>query len=244
MVPGHPPGPLRSLPCGMPEPKDLQPPSQRRIGPRSAPRLRAREAARRLAQAWPDSSCALHHASALELLVSTILSAQCTDARVNQVTPGLFRRWPDAAALAGAPLEELTAAVHSCGTHNQKARNIQGACRILVEEHGGRVPDSLEEIVRLPGVGRKTANCVLGTWYGRPAVVVDTHMIRILGLLGLVDSKDPEAIERRMMDLLPPEDWVVFTHRIIDHGRAVCIARRPRCGECVLRDLCPSASTA
>jgi endonuclease-3 len=228
----------------MTAPKDVPNPSARRIGPRSPRAARAREAARRLAEAWPESGCALHHASALELLVSTILSAQCTDARVNQVTPELFRRWPDAAALAGAPLEELATAVHSCGYHNQKARSIQGACRILCEEHGGRVPDALEPLVRLPGVGRKTANCVLGTWYGQPAVVVDTHMIRILGLLGLVDSKDPEAIERQVMELLPPEEWVVFTHRIIDHGRAVCIARRPRCGECVLRDLCPSASTA
>jgi endonuclease-3 len=227
----------------MAESKDPRSPSQRRIGPRSPRASRAREAARRLALAWPDSTCALRHASALELLVSTILSAQCTDARVNQVTPELFRRWPDAGSLAGASLEELAGAVHSCGYHNQKARSIQGACRILAQEHGGLVPDKLEELVRLPGVGRKTANCVLGTWYGKPAVVVDTHMIRILGLLGLVDSKDPEVIEREMMELLPPEGWVVFTHRIIDHGRAVCVARRPRCGDCVLKDLCPSATT-
>ncbi|MFA7330091.1 MAG: endonuclease III [Candidatus Delongbacteria bacterium] len=209
----------------------------------TARRTRARALAQRLREAYPDSGCALRHASALELLVSTILSAQCTDARVNQVTPGLFGRWPDAAALAGAGLEELAGAVHSCGYHNQKARAIQGCCRLIVEEHAGRVPDRLEELVRLPGVGRKTANCVLGTWYGQPAVVVDTHMIRILGLLDLTESRDPVQIEREVMDLLPPEEWVAFTHRIIDHGRAVCVARRPRCADCGLADLCPAAST-
>jgi endonuclease-3 len=202
---------------------------------------RAQAVARRLGNAWPDSRCSLHHDSAHQLLVATILSAQCTDARVNQVTPALFTRWPDAAALAGAPREELAAAVHACGYHNQKARSIQGACRRIVEEHGGQVPATLEELIRLPGVGRKTANCVLGAWHGKPALVVDTHMIRILGLLGLVASRDPEVIEREMMALLPPAEWVAFTHRIIDHGRAVCVARRPRCGECVLADLCPSA---
>jgi len=202
---------------------------------------RALDVALRLRKAWPDSGCALWHGSAHELLVATILSAQCTDARVNQVMPGLLERWPDAAAMAGAPLEELAEAVRSCGYYNQKARSIQEASRIIVQEHGGEVPPEREALVRRPGVGRKTANCVLGTWYGQPAMVVDTHMIRILGLLGLVSDKDPEHIEQEMMRLLPPEEWVSFTHRIIDHGRAVCIARRPRCGECVLRDLCPSA---
>lgn len=206
----------------------------------AARQARARETVRLLAEAYPDSDCALQHGSALELLVSTILSAQCTDARVNQTTPALFRRWPDAVALAEAPLEELAEAVHSCGYHNQKARSIQGSCRLLVEEHGGVVPERLEQLVKLPGVGRKTANCVLGTWYGQPAVVVDTHMIRILGLLGLTESEDPVKIEQDVMALLPPEDWVSFTHRIIDHGRAVCVARRPRCGECLLAGLCPS----
>ncbi len=188
----------------------------------------------------PWQGPALRHGSAHELLVATILSAQCTDARVNQVMPGLLQRWPDAAAMAGASVADLAEAVRSCGYFNQKAKSIQGASRAIVEEHGGRVPDRLEDLVRLPGVGRKTANCVLGTWYGQPAVVVDTHMIRILGLLGLVSDKDPEHIEQDLMPLLPPEEWVVFTHRIIDHGRAVCIARRPRCADCVLRSLCPS----
>ena len=201
---------------------------------------RAHAVAARLAEAYPQSGCALRHGSAHELLVATILSAQCTDARVNQVMPGLLQRWPDAAAMAGASVADLTEAVRSCGYFNQKAKSIQGASRAIVEEHGGRVPDRLEDLVRLPGVGRKTANCVLGTWYGQPAVVVDTHMIRILGLLGLVSDKDPEHIEQDLMPLLPPEEWVVFTHRIIDHGRAVCIARRPRCADCVLRSLCPS----
>ncbi len=203
---------------------------------------RAQAVAHRLAEAYPHSGCALRHGSAHELLVATILSAQCTDARVNLVMPELLRRWPDAAAMAGAGIAELAEAVRSCGYYNQKAKSIQGASRAIVEEHGGQVPQRLEELVRLPGVGRKTANCVLGTWYGQPAVVVDTHMIRILGLLGLVKDKDPEHIEQELMQLLPPEEWVVFTHRVIDHGRAVCIARRPRCGECVLKALCPSAA--
>lgn len=207
---------------------------------RSSLRSRALESARLLGEAYPHSACALRHGSALELLVSTILSAQCTDARVNLVTPGLFARWPDAAALAGADPAELAQAVHSCGYHNQKSRAIQGCCREILALHEGRVPDRLEELVKLPGVGRKTANCVLGTWYGQPALVVDTHMIRILGLLGLASSEDPVAIEREMMDLLPPEEWVAYTHRVIDHGRAVCVARRPRCGECVLGGICPS----
>ena len=203
-------------------------------------RQRALEAARLLRECHPHSTCALVHHSAHELLVATILSAQCTDARVNLVTPTLFARWPDAAALASAPPGELAEAVRSCGFFNQKARAIQEASRVIAAEHGGRVPDRLEDLVRLPGVGRKTANCVLGTWYGRPALVVDTHMIRILGLLGLVSSREPDLIEQEMMALLPPEEWVAFTHRVIDHGRAVCVARRPRCGDCALAGICPS----
>lgn len=195
-----------------------------------------------LQQAYPDSGCALVHDDALELLVSTILSAQCTDARVNQVTPALFERFPDAAAFASAPLEEIASLIHSCGFFNQKARSIQGCCRRLIEQHDGIVPAVLDDLVKLPGVGRKTANCILGTWYGVPALVVDTHMIRICGLLGLSSGRDPVRIEQRMMELLPPEEWVSFTHRIIDHGRAVCIARRPRCSDCVLASECPSAT--
>jgi endonuclease III len=211
---------------------------------KAARRARARELARRLAQAYPDSACSLKHASAHQLLVATILSAQCTDARVNQVTPALFARWSTPADFAAAPLEELAEAVRSCGAYNQKARSIQGSSRRIVEEHGGEVPCSLEQLVELPGVGRKTANCVLGSWYGQPAMVVDTHMIRILGLLGLVTSRDPVRIEADMCELLPPGDWVAFTHRIIDHCRAVCIARRPRCEVCLLAELCPAARSA
>lgn len=209
---------------------------------KAARAARAQAVARRLAEAWPDSGCALEHGSAHRLLVATILSAQCTDARVNLTTPALFERWPTAEAMAGAPLEELAEAIRSCGYFNQKAKSIQGASRMIVEEHGGEVPRDLDALVKLPGVGRKTANCVRGTWYGEPAVVVDTHMIRILGLLGLVEDRDPEKIERTMMELLPPEEWVAFTHRVIDHGRAVCVARRPQCAACCLAELCPSAA--
>lgn len=211
---------------------------------KTARAARAVAVAARLADAWPDSGCALRHDSAHRLLVATILSAQCTDARVNLVTPGLFERWPTPQAMAGAPLEELAEAIRSCGYYNQKARSIQGSCRRIVEEHGGEVPADLEALVALPGVGRKTANCVLGTWYGVPALVVDTHMIRILNLLELVGSRDPARIEQEMMAQLPPGEWVAFTHRIIDHGRAVCVARRPQCAACCLADLCPFARGA
>ncbi len=202
---------------------------------------RARAAAGRLREAYPHSVCGLGFESAHQLLVATILSAQCTDARVNQVTPELFRKYPGPEHFAGARPEELAEDIRSCGYHNQKSKSIIGSSRAIVEEHGGMVPDSLERLVALPGVGRKTASCVLGTWHGIPALVVDTHMVRILNLLGLVATRDPVKIEREMMELLPEEEWVGFTHRVIDHGRAVCVARRPRCGDCVLVALCPSA---
>jgi endonuclease-3 len=210
---------------------------------RAAKRERALRITARLKAAWPESRCALSHQNALELLLSTILSAQCTDARVNQVTPELFSSYPNAEAVAGADLDELGEVIRSCGFYNQKAKSLKGCCMRLVEEHGGEVPQDREALVKLPGVGRKTANCVLGTWYGQPAMVVDTHMIRICNLLALTKSRDPEIIEQDMMKLLPPEEWVSFTHRIIDHGRAVCIARRPRCADCCLSSCCPSSQT-
>ncbi len=211
---------------------------------RTKKQQRAIDVARRLAEEYPEATCALHHQDALQLLVATILSAQCTDARVNQVTPSLFESYPDADAFANADPDELREVIRSCGFFNQKAKSIQGAALCIAEEHGGVVPNDLKLLVKLPGVGRKTANCVLGTFYHQLAMVIDTHMVRIMGLLKLTSSKDPVAIEQDLMKLLPPEDWVKFTHGTIDHGRAVCIARRPQCTECCLADLCPSAEIA
>jgi endonuclease III len=205
---------------------------------------RALDVAKRLGIEYPEATCALHHKDALQLLVATILSAQCTDARVNQVTPALFKLYPDAEAFATADPDDLRKAIHSCGFFNQKAKSIQGATERITREHGGVVPSVLDDLVKLPGVGRKTANCVLGTSYGQPAMVIDTHMVRIMGLLKLTASKDPVVIERDLMKLLPPEAWVKFTHRVIVHGRAVCVARRPLCQECLLADICPSAGIA
>ncbi len=202
---------------------------------------RATLVAKRLKEAYPESRCSLNYTTPHELLVATILSAQCTDERVNRVTPMLFKKYPTVEAFASADVDELSQDIRSCGYHNQKARSIQGASLRIVEEYQGQVPDSLENLVSLPGVGRKTANCVLGECFETPAMVIDTHMVRIMNLLGLTSSKDPKKIELELMDLFDREEWVSLTHRVIDHGRAVCIARRPRCGECVLRDLCPSA---
>lgn len=202
---------------------------------------RAREVVRRLKIAYPDAACSLTYGSTHELLVATILSAQCTDERVNQTTPALFQRYKTPSEFAHADLDELSQAIRSCGYHNQKARSIRGASLRIVEEYGGRVPDNLAELVKLPGVGRKTANCVLGECFGQPALVIDTHMVRIMNLLGFVVSRNPEQIERELALIFDRQDWVVLTHLIIDHGRAVCIARRPRCSACVLADLCPAA---
>jgi len=195
----------------------------------------------RLAAAYPDARCALDHGSPLELLVATILSAQCTDARVNQVTPALFRRYPTAAAYARAPLAELEEAIRSTGFFRNKARSLQGLGAALVERHGGRVPETMSELVRLPGVGRKTANVVLGNAFGRDeGVVVDTHVGRISRRLGLTREDDPEKVERDLMALVPQEDWTLWAHLLIAHGRAVCRAPRPRCAECPVAGLCPS----
>ncbi len=194
----------------------------------------------RLAELWPDSSCSLDFRSPFELLVATILSAQCTDRRVNLVTPGLFRRWPDAAALAAAPATEVEEAIRSTGFFRAKAKNIRGCAAALVERHGGRVPETLAELVRLPGVGRKTANVVLGVAFGRAeGVVVDTHVGRISRRLGLTRRSDAPGAEKDLLREIPREHWIAFSHRLIDHGRAVCLARKPRCGSCGLSDLCP-----
>lgn len=204
-------------------------------------RERAEEVVRRLKIAYPDSKCSLHYSTPHELLVATILSAQCTDHRVNQVTPALFEKYKTPEDFAFADVVELAKDVHSCGYHNQKSRSIQGASRSIVEDHDGRVPKTMEALIKLPGVGRKTANCVLGECFGEPSLVIDTHMVRVMNLLGFTTSKDPKKIELELMNIFEKTDWVKLTHMIIDHGRVVCIARRPQCQECVLSDLCGSA---
>ncbi len=188
----------------------------------------------------PKRSCALEHRNAFELLVATILSAQCTDARVNLVTPGLFARYPDARALAVADPAELEALIHSTGFFRAKARNLLAMARQLVERHVGEIPRDLEALTALPGVGRKTANVVLGTAFAIPSgVVVDTHVKRLARRLGLTASHDPVAIERELMGLVPRKEWVDLSHRLITHGRRVCAAQRPRCQDCELTKLCP-----
>ena len=190
---------------------------------------------------YPDAKCSLHYKSPHELLVATILSAQCTDHRVNQVTPGLFEKYTSPKDFAYCNVLQLSKDVHSCGYHNQKSKSIQGASLKIVEEYGGQVPNNLDELVSLPGVGRKTANCVLGEIYNVPSMVIDTHMVRIMNLLKFTYTKDAKKIEFELMALFEYKNWVKLTHLIIDHGRAVCIARRPKCGACVINELCPSA---
>lgn len=193
-----------------------------------------------LAKAYPDAECALRHETPYQLLAATILSAQCTDERVNLVTPDLFRRFPTPAALAAAGSEEVERIVQSCGFFRAKAKSLLGMARGLVARHGGEVPQDLESLVELPGVGRKTANVVLGTAFGlATGVVVDTHVRRVSNRLGLTDSQDPEVIERDLMEVLPEKEWVMFSHRVIWHGRRVCGARKPDCLGCPLRKLCP-----
>ena len=203
-------------------------------------RLRAEWIVAGLKRQFPIAECALQHNSAFQLLVATILSAQCTDERVNKATPELFARYPDAAALAAASQDDVERIVKPLGFFRSKAANIRGMAQGLMERHGGEVPESLEELVALPGVGRKTASVVLGTWFGIPSgVVVDTHVRRLTNLLGLTKSQNPEIIERELMELLPQSEWIGFSHRLIYHGRQTCIARRPRCQSCGLLQYCP-----
>mgnify|MGYP001324753844 FL=1 len=203
--------------------------------------VRATEIVSRLFLEYPNSKCSLNYSSAHELLVATILSAQCTDHRVNLVTKGLFRKYNTPENFAYCDVTELSQDIHSCGYHNQKARSIQGASIKIIEEHDGKVPNTLEALVTLPGVGRKTANCVLGEIYNVPSMVIDTHMVRIMGLLGFTKARDAKKIEFEMMHIFQKEHWVKLTHMIIDHGREICIARRPKCNECVLGEFCPSS---
>lgn len=193
-----------------------------------------------LKRTYPDAECALEHRNAYELLVATILSAQCTDERVNLVTPALFRKYPTPDKLARASQQSVEKLIQTCGFFRNKATSLRGMAQALVQRHGGEVPQDLESLVDLPGVGRKTANVVLGTAFGVPSgVVVDTHVKRISRLLGLTDSANPEIIERELMGLLPKHEWIDYSHRMIHHGRAICIARRPKCRECPLLSICP-----
>lgn len=211
---------------------------------RRAKRERTGEILRRLAEAYPDSRCSLDHEGPFQLVAATILSAQCTDALVNRVTPELFARYPTPAAMAAAPLEDLERAIGKLNYFRSKSRALKGMATALGERHGGEVPPTMEELVQLPGVGRKTANVVLGVGFGiAEGIVVDTHVKRVAGRLDLTRSDDPVRIEQDLLPLVPEEERVIFTHRFIDHGRAVCVARRPKCELCVLTDLCPSAFT-
>ena len=197
----------------------------------------------RLQERYPEARCSLDHADPLELLVATILSAQCTDARVNQVTATLFRKYRTADDYATADPAVFEEEIKSTGFFRNKTKSVLGMAAALVERHGGRVPDSMDQLVALPGVGRKTANVVLGNAFGKDeGVVVDTHVARIASLLGLTRETDPVKIEQDLMALVPKGTWTLFPHLLIHHGRAVCIARRPKCGECTLADLCPSAA--
>ena len=201
---------------------------------------RARKIARKLATVYHDAECALIHEGPFQLLTATILSAQCTDVRVNLVTPSLFGKYPTPAKLAKATQADVEKIIRSLGFFRAKATSIRGMAQKLVDEFGGEVPRTLEELITLPGVGRKTANVVLGTAYEiATGVVVDTHVRRLSKLLGLTKQNDPVKIEPDLMKLLPPKEWVNFSHRLIHHGRRICIARRPKCPECPLLSLCP-----
>jgi endonuclease III len=208
----------------------------RKLAPK---KQRALEILARLKRLYPDAVCSLDYETPVQLLVATILSAQCTDERVNKVTPELFRQYPDALSLASADLDDIVALVRSTGFYRNKSKNIQAACRMIVTEFGGEVPRTMAELVRLPGAARKTANVVLAHAYGINAgVTVDTHVKRLCGRLGLTKHIDPIHIERDLMKLLPQPDWENWSIRLIYHGRAVCNARKPACDRCELSDLC------
>ncbi|HEX2092723.1 MAG TPA: endonuclease III [Longimicrobiaceae bacterium] len=209
---------------------------------RAARRERVAALLTRLAELYPGSRCSLDHETPLQLLVATVLSAQCTDAMVNRVTPALFARYRTAADYAAASQEEMEHDIRAINFYRNKAKALIGLGRALVERHGGEVPREMEALTALPGVGRKTANVVRGVGFGEAdGVVVDTHVKRIAARLGLTRAEDPETVEQDLLQVLPPKARVVFTHRIIDHGRAVCTARRAYCERCTLADLCPSA---
>ena len=209
---------------------------------RDAP-VRAPEILTRLRAAYPDARCALDHRGAFELLCATILSAQCTDVRVNLVTPVLFGRYPTPEALARAKQADVEEIIRSTGFFRNKARSLIGMAQALVADYGGEVPRTMEQLRLLPGVGRKTANVILGNAYGiNEGITVDTHVTRLSRLLGLTRHADPVKIERDLMALFPQDQWALLSHLLIFHGRQICVARRPRCSDCVLSDICPSSS--
>jgi len=193
---------------------------------------------------YPTAHCTLDFTNPLELLVATVLSAQCTDARVNQVTPALFRKYPSAAHYAQAPLAELERDIYATGFYRQKAKSIKAICQVLVENYGGQVPDSMSELVKLPGIGRKTANVILGNAFGTPGIMVDTHLGRVAQRLGLTRQRDPVKIEFDLMELVPEERWTKFSHQMIWHGRQVCTARNPKCFKCPLLSHCDYGTRA
>jgi endonuclease-3 len=205
-------------------------------------RKRTREIIRRLKRAYPDAKCSLNHSNPFELLVATILSAQCTDARVNMVTPELFKRFPTPAAMAEASTAELEEMIRTTGFFRNKSKSIQGAGRVITEKFGGKVPQTMEELLTVPGAARKTANVVLGSWYGiAVGVVVDTHVLRLSRRLELTKNDDPVKVEQDLMQVIPQKKWIEFSHQMIYHGRQICIARNPRCADCTLERLCNSS---
>jgi endonuclease-3 len=225
---------LSKVKKGKASPRNTVPPSRR-----SAPPA---DLFSRLKELYPDAKCALNYRNAFELLCATILSAQCTDARVNLVTPALFARYPTAFELAQANPLEVQEIIKSAGFFRNKTRSLIGMAQAIVGDHGGEVPRTMDELRKLPGVGRKTANVILGNAYNvNEGVTVDTHVGRLSGLLGLSGEKDPVKIEQELMRLFPQDDWALLSHLLIFHGRQVCVARRPRCSDCVLSQLCPSS---
>lgn len=208
-----------------------------------ANRERGAEVYALLHEEYPDAKCSLTHKTSLQLLIATILSAQCTDDRVNKVTPELFKKFRNAHEFATKPRQQLEKAIQSCGFYRAKAKNIAKCCQKIVEQHGGEVPQTLEELVGLDGVGRKTANVLLGTWYGIPGIVVDTHCGRINRRLGFTKNDDPVKIEHDIMKILPSEIWTDYSMIMVHHGRALCQSRKPKCSQCPIRELCPFPDT-
>ena len=196
---------------------------------------------RLLTHEYPDSKCSLNYENAFQLLVATILSAQCTDERVNKVTSSIFKKYKGAKDLNSLSLSKIKQLVFSTGFYNNKAKSIKKISKIICEKFNNKIPDNINELVKLPGVGRKTANVLLGTYYNIPSIVVDTHVTRIVNLLGFCKTRNAVIIERELSKIINKKHWVKFTHLIIDHGRKVCIANRPKCEVCIIKDLCPSA---
>ncbi|MFW6162186.1 MAG: endonuclease III [Planctomycetota bacterium] len=207
-------------------------------------RTRVKAIIRKLDRAYPDADCQLNFSTPLELLVATILAAQCTDERVNMTTPELFEEYDSAEDYANVHLNHLYSQIRSCGTYRQKGKNIKAACQAIVEKHGGKVPDNIDDLASLPGLGRKSANVILGNAFGVPSIIVDTHVLRLSGRLGLarqhnVEKKYADKVERELLEVVPEADRTRFSHLLAAHGRACCTARKPRCPECPILDLCP-----